>query len=159
MTVEQRFETVVGDGGQGDGSTAFLEVPTEVIAALGERKRPPVQVTINGYGYRSTVAVYDGKFYLPVRREVREGAGVTQGQTVSVALRLDDAPREIRVPDDLDAALAARPETRARFEGLSFSHRKEYVDWIEGARREETRRRRIEQAVEMLRDGRKTPKG
>jgi hypothetical protein len=154
--VGQTFRTRIGDGGTGDGTTAFLEVPPETVAALGRGKRPPVRVTINDHTYRSTVAVMGGAFVLPVRREVREAAGVTQGMAVEVTLELDDAPREVAVPDDLAAALG---DLRPTFDTLSFSNRKEYVDWIEGAKRPETRQRRLAQAAEMLRAGRKTPKG
>ena len=151
-----QFETRIGQGGQGDGSTSFILVPPEVVEALGKGRRPPVRVTINGHTYRSTVAVYGGEFYLPVRRGVREAADVTHGQPVTVGIELDDAPREVVVPDDLGAALG---QVRSAFDGLSYSHRKEYVDWIEGARRADTRRSRIEKAVEMLRAGIRTPKG
>jgi hypothetical protein len=156
----QEFTTTIESGGEADGTTAFLELPAEVVAAVGAgRKRPPVRVTLNGYTYRSTVAVYGGRFYVPVRREVREAAGVRHREPLAVRLEPDDAPREVEVPDDLAAALAADPDVEAVFAGLSFSNRKEYADWIVTARREDTRRRRVGQAVEMLRRGIKTPKG
>jgi hypothetical protein len=158
--VAQEFTGSVESGGESDGTTAFLELPAEVVAAVGGgRKRVPVRVTLNGYTYRSTVAVYGGRFYVPVRREVREAAGVRHREPLDVLVELDDAPREVEVPADLAAALAAAPEAEAALAALSVSNRKEYAEWVASAKREETRRRRVEQAVEMLRGGVKTPKG
>jgi hypothetical protein len=153
----QRFRAAV-DSPSGTGATSFLKVPAQVVEALGAGKRPKVKVTLNGYTYRSTVAVYDGEFYLPVRREVREAARVTFGGPTDVTLELDTAPREVEVPGDLREALARDDAARAVFDKLSFSHGKEYVDWVTGAKREETRRQRIEKMLGMLRDGVRTPK-
>ena len=130
--------------------TPFLEVPAEVMAALGAGKRPKVVVTLNGYQYRSTVEVYGARFYLPVRREVREAAGVRYGEPLDVALALDTAQRTVEVPDDAAAALDADPALRATFDALSYSHRKEYVDWIVEAAKPETRVRRAAKSVTML---------
>jgi hypothetical protein len=123
--------------------------------ALGAGKRPPVKVTINGYEYRSTVAVYSNTYYLPLRREIREAAKVDFGDIVPVAIELDEEPRVVEAPADLAGALEAAPDSGAQFDRLSYSHRKEYVDWIESAKREETRRNRVATAVEMLREGKK----
>jgi hypothetical protein len=152
---EQRFTTTVGSD---DPSSLFIEVPSAVVAALGERKRPPVRVTLNGdYTYRSTISVYGGRYLLPIRREIREAVGLAPGTPVEVTLALDEEPRTVETPDDLAAALADDEEARAAFERLSFTHRREYVEWITGAKREATRTRRVAQAVEMLRNGVKTP--
>lgn len=138
------------------GKTATgIVVPPEVVAALGSGKRPPVVVTINGYSYRSTVAPYTGVFMLPVAAEVRAGAGIVAGERITVSVELDDAPREVEVPDDLAAALRKATEARAFFDSLSYSHRKEYVRWIEEAKKPETRATRVAKAVEMLTAGRK----
>jgi Bacteriocin-protection, YdeI or OmpD-Associated/Domain of unknown function (DUF1905) len=147
-----RFETVLAaeDGG------VFIEVPLDVPAVFG-RARAPVRGTINGHPFRSTVAVYGGRYYLPVRRELREAAGVAAGDAVVVELEADEQPRSVDPPTDLAGALAADPEAGAAFAGLSFTHQREYVEWVTGAKREETRRRRVEQAVAMLRDGRRHP--
>ncbi len=152
---EQLFTTTVGSD---DPSSLFIEVPAEVVAALSEKKRPPVRVTLDGgYTYRSTVSVYGGRYLLPIRREIREACGREPGMAVEVTLALDEEPRTVETPDDLVAALAADPEANAAFDKLSFTHRKEYVEWIIGAKHEETRSRRVAQTVEMLRKGVKTP--
>jgi hypothetical protein len=147
--VAERFQTTV----QVEGRTAtFLEVPLDVLALFG-RARAPVRVTIRGHTYRSTVAVYGGRYYLPLNRTNRAAAGVAAGETVSVELESDDEPRTVDVPEDLQAALAGDTEAAAAFERLSYTHRREYVEWITEARREETRARRIAKTVERLREG------
>jgi Bacteriocin-protection, YdeI or OmpD-Associated/Domain of unknown function (DUF1905) len=151
MTVH-RFQAVLG----AEDSGVFIEVPLDVPAVFG-RARPAVRVTVNGHPFRSTVAVYGGRYYLPVKRELREAAGVAAGDRVAVELEADEEPRTVEPPADLAAALAAEPAAGAAFERLSFTHRREYVEWVAGARRPETRRRRVQQAVGMLRDGRRHP--
>jgi hypothetical protein len=147
-----RFETVL----QTEDSGVFFEVPLDVPAVFG-KARAPVRGTINGHPFRSTVAVYGGRSFLPVKKALREAAGVAAGDAVVVELEADEQPRTVDPPPDLAAALAADPEVRAAFEGLSFTHQREYAEWVAEARREETRRRRVDQAVEMLRDGRRHP--
>src|SRR5204863_7601491 len=95
------------------GKTAVgIQVPDAVVAALGSGRRPPVRVTINGYTYRSTVAVMGGVYMVGVSAEHRAGAGVAGGDEVDVDLELDTAPREVEVPADLAAALDAEPAAR-----------------------------------------------
>jgi len=138
------------------GKTATgIEVPPEVVEALGSGKRPAVRVTINGYAYRSTVAVMGGKFMLPLSAENRAGAGAGGGDEVEVELELDAAPREVALPDDFSGALDAEPAARAFFEGLSFSQKRWFVEPVGQAKTAETRERRIAKAIEMLRERRK----
>ena len=137
------------------GKTATgIRVPDEVVAGLGAGKRPAVVVRIGSHSYRSTVAVMDGVFMLPLSAENREAAGVAAGDEVEVTLELDTAPREVSVPDDFAAALDADPEARRTFDTLSYSNKRFHVEPITGARTEETRRRRIEKSVGILREGR-----
>jgi hypothetical protein len=139
-----------------EGRTATgLRVPPEVVEALGGGKRPPVTVTINGYSYRNTIAVYGDVYMLGVSAEHRAAAGVSAGDELDVELQLDTAPREVEVPEDLAAALAGEPEARAFYDGLSYSNRRWYVLSVEGAKTAETRQRRVAKAVEMLRERRK----
>jgi Bacteriocin-protection, YdeI or OmpD-Associated/Domain of unknown function (DUF1905) len=143
-----RFRATVELGGK---TATGIEVPDEVVADLGSHKRPAVRVTIGDYTYRSTVARMDGRFLLPVSAEVRKGAGVAAGDEVDVEVVLDDAPRAVTVPDDLAAALDAVPGARARFDALSYTHRKEHVRAVEEAKAAATRERRIAKAVDTLR--------
>ncbi len=137
-----------------NGKTATgIEVPPEVVDALGSSKKPAVAVTINGYTYRSTVATMGGRFLIPVSGDVRNNAGVAAGDRVEVALELDSAPREVVVPDDLRQALDAEPDARAFFEGLSYSNKRRVVMPIDEAKTAETRQRRIEKSVSKLREG------
>ena len=138
-----------------EGKTATgINVPAEVVEALGGGKRPRVTVTINGHTYRSSVAVLGGRYMLGVSAENRAAAGVEGGQDVDVELELDTAPREVTVPPDFAAALAAEPAAQATFDGLSYSNKSWHVLQIDGAKTDETRKRRIAKSVEALREGR-----
>jgi Bacteriocin-protection, YdeI or OmpD-Associated/Domain of unknown function (DUF1905) len=145
----ERFETVI----QVEGKTAtYFEVPLDVRAVFG-RARPPVRVTIAGHTYRSTIAQYGGSYMLPLNRANRAAAGVAAGDAVTVELELDDEPRTVEVPDDVRAALAGDEEAAAAFERLSYTHQREYVEWITEAKREETRARRLAKTLDRLREG------
>lgn len=106
-------------------------------------------MTINGYPYRTTVAVYVGKSYLGARREVREAAGVAAGDQFSVMLEYDAELRTVDLPDVLRATLEADPASAAPFEKLSYTRKREFIQWVTGAKRLATRRR-MEQAMAML---------
>jgi len=142
-----RFRATVELGGK---TATGIEVPDEVVTGLGSHKRPAVRVTIGSYTYRSTVARMGGRFLLPVSAEVRKGAGVAAGDEVDVEVVLDDAPREVTVPDDLAAALDAVPGARARFDAQNYTQRKEDVRGVEEAKAAATRERRITKVVDRL---------
>ena len=133
-----------------DGNNTGIEVPPEVIAALGSSKKPPVVITVAGYTYRNTVAVMDGRYMVSLSKANREAAGVMGGQTVEVTIELDETPRTIEMPEDLMAALAAKAGAKAMFDALSFSKRKEFVRQVEEAKTLETRARRIAGIVAKL---------
>jgi hypothetical protein len=138
-----------------NGKTATgIRVPPEVVAALGDSKRPAVRVTIHGYTYRSTIAPMGGEFWIPVSAENRNGAGVTAGDQVEVDVELDTAPRQVDVPSDFAEALATAPDARRFFDGLSYSQQRWFVLNIEGAKKPETRARRVAEAVQRLSEGR-----
>jgi hypothetical protein len=137
-----------------NGRTATgIEVPEEVVAALGSR-RPPVRATISGYTYRSSVASMGGRYLLPVSAEVRERAGVAAGDEVDVELELDTEPREVAVPPELAELLEREPDAKRTFEGLSYSGKQRLVGPIADARTAETRQRRVDKAIGQLRAGR-----
>jgi Bacteriocin-protection, YdeI or OmpD-Associated/Domain of unknown function (DUF1905) len=142
-TVELRGKTACG-----------ISVPPEVVEALGRGKRPPVTVTIRGYTYRSTIAPYTGEYLIGVSAENRAGAGVEAGDVVDVELDLDEAPRVLEVPADFAAALDAEPAARAFFDGLSYSNRSRFTLSIADAKTPETRQRRIDKSIALLREGR-----
>src|SRR5215204_2537694 len=88
---------------------------------------------------------------LRVPDDVVEAVGLQAGEDVAVRIELDDAPREVPVPDDLASAMD--DAARTAFEGLAYSHRKEWVRWVEEAKKPETRTARIEKTVVSLREG------
>jgi len=146
--MEYRTTVVLG------GKTATgLQVPDDVVEALGGGKRPPVVVTVAGHTYRTTVAPMGGAFWVPLSAEHREAAGLQADEEVDVRIELDSAPREVSLPDDLAAAFD--DAARATFDGLAYSHRKEWVRWVEEAKKPETRTARIQKTVESLRAGKK----
>jgi hypothetical protein len=146
-----RFRTTIEQSGK---TATGIRVPDEIVEALGAGKRPPVRVTINGYTYRSTVAVLGGAYMVGVSAENRAGSGVAGGDEVDVDIELDTAPREVSVPADFAVALDAEPAARRTFDALSNSNKGWHVLSIEGAKSDETRRRRIARSVEALREGR-----
>jgi hypothetical protein len=134
------------------GKTATgIEVPEEVVAGLGNSRRPAVRATISGYTYRSSVGSMGGRFLLPISAEVRDRAGVAAGDEVDVDLELDAEPREVTVPPDLAEALGRDPEAKRFFEGLSYSAKQRVVLPIEGAKTAATRQRRLDKAIDQLR--------
>jgi len=142
-----RFTTTVELGGK---TATGLEVPTEVVEALGAGKRAPVTIGLGSYVYRTTLAVMGGRHLVPLSAENRTAAGVAAGDEVEVDIALDTAPRTVDVPEDLAAALAAAG-LRERFDGLAFSARKEHVRAVESAKAEATRTRRVQRIVDTIR--------
>ena len=143
-----KFRVLIEGAGK---SAAGIEIPPEVVAALGPSKRPPVRVTINGYSYRSTVAVLGGRFMIGVSNEVRAASGVAAGDEVEVELELDTAPREVSVPAELARELARDAAARKAFEALSYSKKRLIVDPVANAKTDETRDRNIAKALSSLR--------
>jgi hypothetical protein len=143
------FETTVAASGNNTG----IVVPEEVIERLAAGKRPPVLVTVNGYDYRSTVAVMGGRYMIGISAAVRQATGLRGGDPIRVTLAVADSPREVDVPADFAAALAADEGVGAFFAKLSNSLQRYHVDSINAAKSPETRQRRIEKAVSLFRDG------
>jgi hypothetical protein len=134
------------------GKTATgIEVPPDIVATLGPTKKPPVVVTINGFVYRTTVAVMAGRFLIPLSAENRAGAGVAAGDVVEVRIEPDTEPRRVDIPEDLATALAAEPGLHEAFTFLSYSHQRQHVLAVEGARTDATRQRRIDGVLAKLR--------
>lgn len=133
------------------GLAAAVVLDDAQVAVVGEgAKRFPVVATVDGYTWRTSVARMGGEFVVGLSREVRRAAGVEAGDEVDVILELDLAPREVQMPPALAVALATDPLAAAAFERMAFTHRKEYARWIDEAKREETRDRRVQEALEMI---------
>lgn len=139
----------------GSGNRAGIEVPEDVVAALGAGRRPPVVVTINGKSYRSSIAVMGGQNLIGVSAANQEFTGVSAGDTVEVNVEVDTQPRIIEVPDDLAAALAAEPQAQSFYAKLSYSAQRRYVEPLGEAKTDETRARRIAKVVADLKAGKK----
>jgi hypothetical protein len=146
-----RFATTILQTGK---TTTGIQVPDEVVEALGGGRRPAVKVTVNGYSYRSTVAVMSGTPMVSLSAEHRAAAGLVGGDQVEVDLELDTTPREVTVPPDLAAALDAEPAARRTFDALSYSNKSWHVLQVTGAKTDETRQRRIARSVDTLKQGR-----
>jgi hypothetical protein len=137
------------------GNNTGIEVPDDVIDKLGAGHKPAVHVDVNGYQYRSTVAVMGGKHLISVNAAIRKETGLVGGDPIRVTLTVADTPREVDVPADFAAALAAEPECAAFFTSLSNSLQRYHVDTINGAKTDETRQRRIEKSLALFREGKK----
>jgi hypothetical protein len=133
------------------GKTATgIEFPAKIVDALGAGKRPPVRVTLNGYTYRSTMAVMGGKYMVGVSADVRAAAKVAGGDSITVSVELDSAPRDVTVPVELQRALARNAKARALFESLSYSKKRLYTLPIERGKTDETRQRNLAKAMDGL---------
>jgi len=137
----ERFRATLCEAGRGGGR--WVELPFDARERFGHA-RPPVRGTVNGTPFRARLSVYGGATYLGLRHEIRNEAGIDLGDEVEVELEVDDDPREVEVPVALEDALAV-------------THRREYAEWIAEAKRDDTRERRISQALGMLRQGIKNP--
>lgn len=131
-----------------DGSMCFIPVPFDPKPVFG-KIRAPVKVTLNGYTFRSTIAAMGGPPCIPLRKSNREAAGLEGTERLTVTLELDDEPRVVAAPKDLVKALKAVPAAWARWQKLSYSHQREHVEAIDGAKQPATRARRIANAVAM----------
>jgi len=127
-----------------------IEVPEDILTALGRGRRVKVVAMVNGYSYRTSVAPAYGKILMPFSSEHRAASGLSGGEAIEVEIIPDDAPREVEVPADL----ATAPDAAAFLAGLSHTHQLAYVLWIEDAKKPETRSARVAKAVEMLSDHR-----
>ena len=154
MQPEHEFEAVL-EAGEGDGGV-FVVLPFNVPEVYGTRGQVPVQATFDGYPYQgSVVPLGDGHHALLLLKQIRRAIDKTVGDTVRVTLSRDVAERKMEAPADLAAQLATNPKAAAYFAKLAYTHQREYVRWLEGAKKPETRTRRLGEIVEMLAQGRK----
>jgi hypothetical protein len=132
-------------------SATGIEVPAEIVESLGQGKRPPVIVTIDGHTYRTTIGVMGGRSMVPLSAENRSAAGVAAGDEVEVEIALDRQPREVSVPADFAEALSKEGAAQSAFEKMSNSHKQRWILSITSAKTSETRQRRITKAIEAIR--------
>jgi hypothetical protein len=135
---------------QGGNNTGFV-VPEDVVLAFGRGRRVPISVTIGDYSYRTTIVSMGGRFLFGVNAQQRKDTGLAAGDVVTLTIEADDAPREVEVPAELQAALDADPAAKAAFDALSFTNRKEMARGIAEAKAADTKQRRLDKALETLR--------
>ena len=152
MTKTHTFTATIQNAG---GGGAFVEVPFDVEAAFGSKK-PKVKALIDGVPYRGTLVRMGTECHLLlILKSIRAQIGKTFGDTVEVSVELDTALRLVEVPAELKKLFKTEKEAKAVFEKLSYSHQREYVLWINEAKRDETRQARLLKTIEMLKKGRK----
>lgn len=150
----QVFKTRLESMGEGEGWTVF-RMPFSVEEVFGTGARVPVKGTINGFPFRSSLfPMGEGRHFMMVNKEMWEGAKVREGRPVEVVLQKDTDVRTVKVPRDLKTALSQNKAARILFERLSFIHKKEFIRWIESAKRAETRARRVRNTVTRIAQGR-----
>jgi hypothetical protein len=153
--MRQEFTATLMAKGPG-GAWTYLPIPFDVHSVFGSKARVAVAGTLNGFPFRNSLMPEgDGTHSMMVGKQLQAGAGARAGDVVSVALEPDTEERSVVVPEELEAALGAAPEAAALFATMTYSHKKEYVDWIEGAKQATTRTSRAAKAVEMLAAGKK----
>ena len=145
----ERFKAILGGE---EGEAPAVALPFDAKERFG-KARAPVRGTVNGTAYRTTVAVYGGVYLIGFKRELRERAGIEIGDEVEVTVELDEEPRTVELPPALMEALDGDDQARSAFEGLAYSHRREYAEWIAEAKRDDTRERRVAATLERLREG------
>ncbi len=147
MSQKHTFRGVIESAGDGG---AFVNIPFDVEQAFG-KKRVKVKATIEGVPYRGSLVRMGGPNHmLVILKEIREKIGKSFGDEIELVIEEDTEPREVDIPQDMKEALARNPEAEAFFKQLSYTHQKEYVRWIEEAKQDRTRQRRLAQAVELL---------
>jgi bifunctional DNA-binding transcriptional regulator/antitoxin component of YhaV-PrlF toxin-antitoxin module len=152
MAGKQTFRAVISMAG---GGGAFVKVPFDVEKTFG-KKRVKILATIDGEPYRGSLVRMGGPDHmLIVLKEIRERIGKQEGDEVEVTVEEDTTPRVVHIPPDFAAALRAEPEVRTFFQALAYTHQREYVRPIAEAKREETRRARIDRTMVLLREKRK----
>ena len=153
MAGRQRFTARIVEA---RGGGAFVEIPFSVPDVFGTKGQVRVKGTIDGHAFQSSIAPMGGGTHLlGLHKATREAIGKSIGDRVSVDIEQDAAERTVKVPADLEKALSKNRAAKDRFDGFAYTHRKEYVRWIEEAKKTETRERRITQAVERIAKGEK----
>src|ERR1700694_5440253 len=144
----QEFEIILLKPPDIDG--AYFIVPFNVQQVYGTKAHVKVRGIIDGYPYRGLIANMGEGHMMVVKKEIREAIGKTAGDTVKVVMEIDTEPRIVTVPEDFQSALEDNPEAQENFDRFSYTHKKEYVEWIEGAKKPETRANRIQKSIERI---------
>lgn len=147
----QRFETTVEAGERG---RVFITIPFNPMEAWGKRQRHYVKGTLNNYPFRGALGVKGGQYFMPLNKELRQGAELSPGNIIAVSMEPDE-PEQAAIPEDVLSALEEVPEAKMFFDSLTTFQRNEYIEWIEAAKKAETRASRINEIVSLLKAGKK----
>ena len=153
MSKKQTFTAEIKNAG---GGGAFVEIPFDVEQEFGS-KRPKIRAMIEGVPYRGILTRMGSEYHmLIILKGIREQIGKTFGDQIEITVEPDSEPRQIEIPKDLVKEFKKDKNAKAFFDKLSYTHRKEYVTWINEAKKEETRQNRIAKTIEMLKQGKRT---
>jgi len=152
---EKRWRFRVKIDGKEAGVVAAITPPIDVPRTFGTRGRVPVRGTINGFSFRSSLMPCGGPHVMPVNQALRRGAGAKPGDMVDVVLERDDEPRTVEPPAELAKELAKSQKARERWEKLAFTPKKEMANCILEAKQEETKKRRLQKVMGVLKTGAK----
>jgi hypothetical protein len=144
------FRAELRSSGSGRGGH-LIEVPQDVITKLGGKGRTPVNATFDGVSYRGSIVKMRGIMMIGVTKAIMAEAGVGVGDTLTVVVENDDAPREVEAPEELTKAFRRAQGAKAEWDRLPFTHQREYVEAILDAKKPETRARRVDATIEALR--------
>src|SRR5713226_1616523 len=145
-----KFEALL-ERPQGAGTWTYLALPLDQEKALGTSSRVPVQGTIDGVRFRSSLLPNGaGGHFMVVKKEIRDMIGKSAGVRVTVSMELDSAPREVIMPEVVLRALLRNKKANEFFKSLSQSHKKAYIQWVESAKKDETKAKRVGKMIEML---------
>lgn len=155
-TPQQAFDITLSDlSATGCGFDCGFIIPFDSAAFYGTRAQVNVCGTIDGTPFHATLTPYGGKHIMGVTQNIRSAIGKAIGDSVHLIMEADDEPRGLDIPEDLIWALDANEQAKAKFNKFALSHRMAYIEWIDGARKPETRQRRIEQAIDMIVTGKR----
>lgn len=152
MSNKHSFSAIIQNAG---GGGAFVEIPFDVEKTFGSKK-PKVKAMIEGVPYRGILVRMGTEHHiLIILKAIREQIGKTFGDKINITVEADSEPRLVEVPAELKQAFKAEKEAKSFFEKLAYTHQREYVTWINEAKRDETRQARILKTIEMLKKGKK----
>ena len=149
MAARRRFAARLRPSGRGAGGHV-VDVPNEVVQALGGKGRTPVRATFDGVPSRGSIVKMGGAFALGVTKAIMTEAGVAAGDSLDIVVERDDESREVEPPEELSTALRRHAKARAVWDSLSYSHKREYAGFVAEAKRPDTRERRVGRTIEML---------
>ena len=152
MPQKHTFTATIQNAG---GGGAFVNVPFDVEAAFGAKK-PKVKAMIEGILYRGILTRMGGEHHvLIILKNIREQIGKTFGDEIKIIVEEDTEPRVLEIPKDLLKELKKDKDAKAFFDKLAYTHQKEYVTWINEAKRDETRQARVVKTIGMLKKDKK----